>query len=74
LVIVKPETVIRWHRKGFKMYWRWKSRKTGRPNIDWELIKLIRRMNKENPLWSAQRIQGELVKLGYDICDNTVPR
>jgi len=56
------------------MYWRWKSRKTGRPNIDWELIKLIRRMNKENPLWSAQRIQGELVKLGYDICDNTLAR
>ena len=74
LVIVKPETVLRWHRKGFKMYWRWKSRKIGRPTIDWELIKLIRRIQKENLLWSAQRIQGELVKLGYDVCDKTVAR
>lgn len=74
LVIVKPETVIRWHRKGFKVYWRWKSRNTGRPTINWELIKLIRKLNKENLFWSAQRIQGELAKLGYDVCDKTVAR
>lgn len=74
LVIVKPETVVRWHRNGFKLYWRWKSRKVGRPNIDWELIKLIRKLQQENPTWSAQRIQGELAKLGYDVCDNTVAK
>ena len=73
LVIVKPETVLRWHRKGFKMYWRWKSR-TGRPTINWELIKLIRKLQKENPLWSSQRIQGELTKLGYEVSDKTVTR
>lgn len=72
LVVVKPETVIGWHRKGFKLYWRWKSRRTGRPAIDWPLIKLIRKLQKENPLWSAQRIQGELAKLGFRVCDNTV--
>jgi len=74
LIIVKPPTVIGWHKKGFKLYWKWKSRKLGRPNIDWELIKLIRRMQKENPIWSAQRIQGELKKLGYEVCDNTVAK
>ena len=57
LIVVKPATVIGWHKKGFKLYWRRKSRRVGRPNIDWELIKLVRRMQKENPLWSAQRIQ-----------------
>jgi hypothetical protein len=72
LVIVKPETVIGWHRNGFKLYWHWKSRKVGRPAIDWPLIKLIRKLQKENPLWSPQRIQGELAKLGFNICDNTV--
>jgi hypothetical protein len=64
LVVVSPETVIGWHRQGFKLYWRWKSRKAGRPAIDWPLIKLIRKLQRENPLWSPQRIQGELVKLG----------
>ncbi len=74
LTVVKPETVIRWHCKGFKYYWRWKSRRVGRPRINWELIKLIRKLQKENPLWSAQRIQGKLVKLGYSVCDNTVAK
>ena len=74
LIIVKPPTVIGWHKKGFKLYWRRKSRRVGRPNIDWPLIKLIRRMQKENPLWSAQRIQGELTILGYSVCDNTVAK
>ncbi len=74
VIIVKPQTVIAWHRKGVRLYWRWKSRNTGRPEINWELIKLIRRMHKDNPLWSAQRIQGELSKLGFDVCDNTVAK
>jgi transposase InsO family protein len=74
LIVVKPKTVIGWHKKGFKLYWRRKSRRVGRPNIDWQLIKLIRRMQKEDPTWSAQRIQGELVKLGLDVSDNTVAK
>jgi len=74
LIIVKPETVVGWHRKGFKLYWKWKSRRVGRPTIDWELIKLIRNLQKENLTWTAQRIQGELAMLGYDICDNTVAK
>ena len=74
LIIVKAPTVIGWHKRGFKFYWRWKSRRVGRPNIDWELIKLIRKLQKENILWSAQRIQGELKKLGFDVCDNTVAK
>jgi len=74
LVVVKVSTLIGWHKKGFKLYWKRKSRRVGRPNIDWELIKLIRRMQKENPLWSPQRIQGELAILGYSVCDNTVAK
>ncbi|MDT8301470.1 MAG: integrase core domain-containing protein [Sedimentisphaerales bacterium] len=74
LIVAKAPTVIGWHRKGFKAYWKRKSRRVGRPNIDWELIKLIRRMQKENATWSAQRIQGELKKLGYEVCDNTVAK
>lgn len=74
LVVAKASTLIGWQKKGFKLYWKWKSRRVGRPNIDWELIKLIRRMQKENPLWSAQRIQGELAKLGFSVCDNTVAK
>lgn len=74
LVVVKVSTMIGWHKKGFKLYWRKKSRRVGRPNIDWELIKLIRKMQKENPTWSAQRIQGELGKLGIVVCENTVAK
>ena len=74
LIIVKPPTVIGWHKKGFKLYWKRKSRRVGRPNIDWELIKLIRKLQKENSTWTAQRIQGELVKLGLDVSDNTVAK
>jgi len=74
LIIVKPPTVISWHKKGFKLYWKRKSRRVGRPNIDWELIKLIRKFQKENSTWTAQRIQGELVKLGLDVSDNTVAK
>jgi len=74
LIVVKPSTVIGWHKKGFKSYWKRKSRRVGRPSIDWELIKLIRKMQKQNVTWSAQRIQGELTKLGFEVCDNTVAR
>lgn len=75
LVLVKPETVARWHRTGFRAWWRWKSRRRGgRPRIDRELIDLIRRMNRENPLWGAPRIHGELLKLGFDVVESTVAK
>src|ERR1700720_2944879 len=60
--VLKPETVLRWHRSGFKAFWRWKSRhRAGRPKVDRELRDLIRRMGRENPLWGAPRIHGELL-------------
>jgi putative transposase len=76
LVIVKPETVIKWHRQGFKCYWRWKSRagRVGRPRVDQEIRDLIRRMSRENPLWGAPRIQAELHLLGYEIAESTVAK
>jgi len=74
LIIVKASTLIGWHKKSFKPYWKRKSRNAGRPNIDWQLIKLIRKLQKENTTWSAQRIQGELEKLGISVCDNTVAK
>ena len=74
LIIAKPPTVIGWHKKGFKLYWKRKSRRVGRPTIDWEFIKLIRKLQKDNSMWSAQRIQGELKNLGYEVCDNTVAK
>src|ERR1700687_3514440 len=67
IIIVQPKTVIRWHRCGFRAYWRWKSRHVGgRPRIDSELRALIRRMSRENPLWGAPRIHGELLMLGIE--------
>ena len=65
LVIVQPDTVVRWHRKGFKLYWTWRSRprRRGRPEISAEVKALIRRMSRENPLWGAPHIHGELPKL-----------
>jgi len=75
LLIVKPETVIKWHRQGFKMYWRWKSRHAaGRPQISQEQINLIKRIADENPLWGAPHVHGEMLKLGYDISEATVQR
>jgi putative transposase len=76
LVIVKPETVITWHRQGFKCYWRWKSRAgpVGRPRIDQETRGLIRRMSFENPTWGVPRIQAELHLLGYEVAESTVAK
>src|SRR6516165_4499542 len=73
--VVQPETILRWHRTGFRAYWRLKSRgQTGRPKIDRELCDLIRRMSKENPLWGAPRIHGELLKLGFALAESTVSK
>jgi putative transposase len=74
LLIVKPDSVVRWHRRGFKLYWRWKSRKTGRPKVDPEIRNLIRRMSLENPLWGTPRVQAELRLLGYDVAESTVAK
>jgi transposase InsO family protein len=75
MTIVRPETVVRWHRAGFRRYWRWKSRgRGGRPPIQPELRALIRRMSVENVLWGAPRIQGELLKLGFVVAQSTVAR
>jgi transposase InsO family protein len=75
LVIVKPETVVGWHRAGFRRYWRFLSRRRrGRPKITPELRDLIRSMTKENPTWGAPRIHGELLKLGFEISESTVSR
>ena len=76
LVIVKPETVVRWHREGFRRYWRWKSRarRPGRPAIPPDIRKLIARMSQENPLWGAPRIHGELLKLGIEISQASVSK
>jgi hypothetical protein len=68
--VVQPETILRWHRSGFKAFWRWKSRhRAGRPKIDRELRDLIRQMSRENPLWGASRIHGELLMLGFGPID-----
>ena len=73
--VVKPETILRWHRAGFKAYWRWKSRRrAGRPRIDRGLRDLIRRMSRENPLWGASRIHGELLMLGFEVAQSTVSK
>ena len=75
IVIVKPQTVVRWHRAGFKMFWRWRSHNIGgRPKIDLEIRHLIRQISSENPLWGAPRIHGELLKLGVDVCETTVAK
>ena len=73
--VVKPETILRWHRSGFKAFWRWKSRhRAGRPKIDRGLRDLIQRMSRENPLWGASRIHGELLMLGFEVAQSTVSK
>src|SRR3979490_917139 len=75
LTIIQPETLVRWHRAGFRYYWRWRSRpQGGRPQIDPELRVLVQRMSVENPLWGPPRIHGELLKLGFDVAQSTVAR
>ena len=75
LVIVKPETVVGWHRAGFRLYWRWRSRsRGGRPRVPKEVRVLIRRLAEENPDWEAPKIHGELQKLGFLLCETTVAR
>jgi hypothetical protein len=75
ITIVRPETLIRWHRAGFRAWWRWKSRNPGgRPKVDRELQDLIHRMCNENPLWGAPRIHGELLKLGLTVAQSTVSK
>jgi len=72
LVVVQPDTVVRWHRRGFRLYWHWKSRNRGRPTIEPAIRNLIRRMSQENPLWGAPRIQAELALLGNEVAESTV--
>jgi transposase InsO family protein len=75
LAIVKPDTIVRWHRAGFRLYWCWKSRRPGgRPTVPLETRKLIREMSIANPLWGAPRIHGELLKLGIDIGQTSVAK
>src|SRR5262245_60756793 len=75
ITIIRPETLVRWHRAGFRRYWRWKSGSlAGRPKIDADLRALIQRMSAENPLWGAPRIHGELLKLGFQIAQSSVAK
>jgi hypothetical protein len=75
LTIIRPESLVRWHRAGFRRYWRWKSHpQGGRPRMDTELRVLIQRMSVENPLWGAPRIHGELLKLGFAIAQSSVAK
>jgi hypothetical protein len=75
LMIVRPETLVRWHRAGISCYWRWKSRpRGGRPQIETDLRALIRQMSMENSLWGAPRIHGELLKLGFDVAQSSVAK
>jgi hypothetical protein len=75
LLLLKPETVIRWHRQSFRLFWKWKSQsEAGRPKIPQAQTDLIKLMANENPLWGAPRIHGETLKLGFDISETTVLR
>ena len=76
MVLVKPATVIQWNRRGFQLYWRWRSRSRflGRPRMSTEIRDLIRQMSIANPLWGAPRIHGELLKLGIEVSQATVGR
>jgi hypothetical protein len=75
ITIIRPETLMRWHRAGFRRYWRWKARSLGgRPKIGAELRVLMRRISAENPLWGAPRIHGELLKLGFEVGQSSVAK
>ena len=74
-ILFKPETLLRWHRAGFRLFWRWKSRRrAGRPAVPADSRSLVRRISRENPLWGAPRIHGELLKLGIEIAQSTVAK
>jgi transposase InsO family protein len=75
ITIIRPETLVRWHRAGFRRYWRWKSRSLGgRPQVEADLRALIRRMSVDNPPWDAPRIHGELLKLGFEVAQSSVAK
>jgi hypothetical protein len=75
LLVVQPETVLRWHREGFRLYWRWKSRnRCGRPKLDAAIRVLIRRMSRDNPTWGRRRIRSELYLLGFEVGELTVAK
>ena len=76
IILVRPETVIRWHRQGFRLYWRWKSRSRwpGRPPVEAEIRELILEMHRANLTWGAPRIHGELLKLGFTVAQSTVSK
>lgn len=75
MLLARPEILVRWHREGFRRYWRWESRcRLGRPPLDDELRELIQQMSRETPLWGAPRIHGELLKLGFQVTQSTVAK
>ena len=75
LAIVRPDTVVRWHRAGFRLFWRWKSRRgLGRPAVPTEIRQSVREMSIANPLWGAPRIHGELLRLGIDVGQTSVAK
>ncbi len=75
ICLVRPETIVRWHRQGLRVYWRWRSRRVpGRPKMDKEVRDLIRQISMANPLWGAPRIHGEILKLGIDVAQSTVAK
>jgi hypothetical protein len=75
LTVIRPETLVRWHRAGFRGYWRWKSgSRGGRPKIEYDLRALIKQMSIDNPLWGAPRIHGELLKLGFEVAQSSVAK
>jgi hypothetical protein len=75
LMIIRPETLVRWHRAGFRRYWRWRSRAPGAPTADrGGIAPLIRQMSRENLLWGAPRIDGELLKLGFELAQSSVAK
>jgi transposase InsO family protein len=73
MVLVKPATIVQWHRQGFRLFWRWRSR-SGRPSVEREIRDVIRQMSSANPMWGAPRIHGELLKLGIEISQATVAK
>jgi hypothetical protein len=74
-IVFQPETLLRWHRHGFRLFWHWKSRwRLGRPALPADIRSLVRRISRENPLWGAPRIHGELLKLGIEIAQSSVAK